>query len=71
MDILEEHSPELIREAGIDIRKLCLKFCGKKNVAALPASSHIEHIFSEVYNLPEKNDPSISQVKMSGTSSFS
>ena len=54
MDILEEHSPELIREAGIDIRKLCLKFCGKKNVAALPASSHIEHIFSEVYNLPEK-----------------
>ena len=39
---------------SIDIRKLCLKFCGKKNVAALPASSHIEHIFSEVYNLPEK-----------------
>ena len=30
MDILEEHSPELIREAGIDIRKLCLKILRKE-----------------------------------------
>ncbi len=54
LDILEQDSPELIRDAGIDIRKLCRKFCKEGNVAALPASSHIGHIFSEVYDLPEK-----------------
>ena len=54
IDILEHQSPELIRDAGIDIRKLCHKFCSDRSVAALPASSHIEHIFSEVYDLPER-----------------
>ena len=54
IDALEKNQPEIIREAGIDIRDLCHKFCGVKKSAALPASSHIEHIFSEVYDLPEK-----------------
>lgn len=54
IDIVEGQAPELIREAGIDVRKLCRRFCRDGNVSALPASSHIEHIFSEVYDLPEK-----------------
>ncbi len=54
IDQLAERPPEIIREAGIDIRSLCGKFCGERKAAALPASSHIEHIFSEVYDLPEK-----------------
>ncbi len=54
IDELEKNQPEIIREAGIDIRELCRKFCGTEKSAALPASSHIEHIFSEVYDLPEK-----------------
>ena len=54
IDILEHQPPELIKDAGIDIRKLCHKFCSDRSVAALPASSHIEHIFSEVYDLPER-----------------
>ncbi len=54
IDVLEEQPPELIREAGIDVRKLSHRFCRNGTVSALPASSHIEHIFSEVYHLPEK-----------------
>ena len=54
IDILMEQPPELIREAGIDVRKLSHRFCRNGTVSALPASSHIEHIFSEVYHLPEK-----------------
>lgn len=54
LPVLQEHLPELLRDAGVDIRDLCLKFCGERETAALPASSRIEHIFSEVYDLPEQ-----------------
>ena len=37
-----------------DVNQLCQKFCGERKAAALPASRHIEHIFSEVYDLPER-----------------
>ena len=54
LPVLQESLPELLRDAGVDVRDLCVKFCGKQETAALPASSRIEHIFSEVYDLPEQ-----------------
>ena len=53
-EILKTNRPELLAEAGADAEALCRKFCGSKETAALPASPHIEHIFSEVYDLPEQ-----------------
>ena len=54
LPVLQECLPELLSDAGVDVRKLCLKFCGDRETAALPASSQIGHIFSEVYDLPEQ-----------------
>lgn len=46
--------PEVLNDAGIDAGKLVKKFCGNGKVTALPASEKISHIFSEMYDLPEK-----------------
>lgn len=54
LPVLQKNLPELLSDAGVDVRDLCLKFCGERETAALPASSRIEHIFSEVYDLPEQ-----------------
>lgn len=54
LSILNKKMPELLEDADIDMKELCYKFCGKKETAALPANSRIEHIFSEVYDLPEQ-----------------
>ena len=52
--VLKEQCPSLLKEAQVDTAALCRKFCGSQETAALPASSCIEHIFSEVYDLPER-----------------
>lgn len=52
--VLKEQSPALLTEAGVDTAALCRKLCGTRETAALPASSRIEHIFSEVYDLPDR-----------------
>lgn len=54
LSILNETLPELMAEAHIDAGALCRKFCGVKETAAIPANSRIEHVFSEVYDLPEQ-----------------
>ena len=46
--------PKILNEAGIDAAKIVEKFCGNGKVTALPASEKISHIFSEMYDLPEK-----------------
>lgn len=54
LGVLKDNAPSLLADAGVDADNLCRKFCGNKETAALPASSRIEHIFSEVYDLPEQ-----------------
>lgn len=54
LEVLGDSAPDLLREAGVDASALCRKFCGNRETAALPASSRIEHIFSEVYELPDQ-----------------
>ena len=52
--VLKEKLPDLMAEAGIDAEELCRRFCGEEEAAALPANSRIDHVFSEVYELPEQ-----------------
>ena len=54
LPVLRDTLPELLADAGMDVSALCQTFCGKNETAALPASPRIEHIFSEVYDLPER-----------------
>ena len=54
LSVLRDTLPELLRDADLDVCALCRAFCGERETAALPASPRIGHIFSEVYDLPEK-----------------
>ena len=49
---LNGHGPELLREAGINGAALYDKFFGGHGPLVMPASDKIEHIFSELYELP-------------------
>ncbi len=53
LNILKKNPPELLKEAGLDTEMLRLKFCSREKIAAFPASPRIEHIFSQLYDLPE------------------
>ena len=54
LDALTATPPDIISEAGINVNNLYAKFCEQDGHTAMPASEKIEHIFSELYDLPER-----------------
>lgn len=48
-----EAPPEILSESGIDILKFKEKFCHDGNCFIMRAKDEIEHIFSELYSVPE------------------
>ena len=48
-----ETPPEILSESGIDILKFKEKFCHDGNCFIMRAKDEIEHIFSELYYVPE------------------
>lgn len=54
LDALTAAPPDILSEAGIDGTKLYKKFCEEQGNTAIPACEKIEHIFSELYDLPER-----------------
>ena len=54
LDALTATPPDILSEAGINRNNLYAKFCGQDGHTAMPASEKIEHIFSELYDLPER-----------------
>ena len=53
LDALTATPPDILSEAGINGNNLYAKFCEQKGHIAMPASEKIEHIFSELYRVPE------------------
>lgn len=53
LDILHHHIPEILQDAGISSQQLYTKFCSGGKITAMPASARIDHVFSELYDLPE------------------
>ena len=53
LELLTSDPPEILKEAGIDGEQLCRKFFADGRPLAMPASDRIEHIFSELYDLPQ------------------
>lgn len=53
LDILSRQTPEILREAELDGTSLYRKFCENEKYTAMPANPRIEHIFSELYDLPK------------------
>lgn len=50
---LLKNIPDILKDANLDFKRLQDIFCDTKKTTALPAGTHIEHIFSELYDLPE------------------
>ena len=48
-----EAPPEILSESGIDILKFKEKFCHDGTCFIMRAKDEIEHIFSELYSVPE------------------
>lgn len=53
LNIAEKALPHIIEGFDVDIRKICRKFCSDNDTFLMRADRQIEHIFSELYNLPD------------------
>ena len=51
LKVLQNHCPQIVREANIDIQRLHQKFCEKGTPVAIPSSNIIEGIFDVLYEL--------------------
>ena len=53
LKIVTENPPEILSESGIDILDFKEKFCAEGNCFVMRAKDEIEHIFSELYSVPD------------------
>lgn len=53
LDIISENPPDSLKDTEIDFIGFKEKFCGKDTSFIMPAKDEIEHIFSELYRVPE------------------
>jgi len=53
LNMVAENPPEILGESGIDILDFKEKFCTDGNCFIMRARNEIEHIFSELYSVPD------------------
>lgn len=53
LNTVAENPPEILCESGIDILDFKEKFCADGNCFIMRAKNEIEHIFSELYSVPD------------------
>ena len=54
LTFVSEHPPEILAETGIDISAFKEKFCSNGSCFIMRAKNEIEHIFSELYSVPDR-----------------
>lgn len=54
LTLVSEHPPEILSETGIDISAFKEKFCANGGCFIMRAKNEIEHIFSELYSVPDR-----------------
>jgi AraC-type DNA-binding domain-containing proteins len=52
LDKVADDPPEILRDTDIDVSEFKRKFCEDDRYLVMPARDKIEHIFSELYSLP-------------------
>lgn len=53
LTILSTNLPEILSESGIDLMEFKEKFCADGNCFIMRAKNEIDHIFSELYSVPD------------------
>ena len=59
LDIISENPPDSLKDTEIDFIGFKEKFCGKDTSFIMPAKDEIEHIFSELYFVPQQINRSV------------
>ena len=54
IDVASKELPEYIKDFPVNLYELQKKYCSDKNPFVIPGEPAIEHIFSELYNVPLK-----------------
>lgn len=54
LTFVSEHPPEILAETGIDIYSFKERFCADGSCFIMRAKDEIEHIFSELYSVPDR-----------------
>ena len=53
LEKFKQNIPEVLSEAGLDLDELYNKYCNTAEPFAKPVSDRLEHVFSELYDLPQ------------------
>lgn len=53
LEVVAQYPPEILAESGIDILSFKEKFCENGTCFVMRAKDEIEHIFSELYSIPD------------------
>lgn len=53
LEMVTQYPPEILAESGIDILSFKEKFCENSTCFVMRAKDEIEHIFSELYSIPD------------------
>lgn len=53
LSVVVKNPPEILSDSGIDILQFKEKFCADGNCFIMRAKNEIEHIFSELYSVPD------------------
>lgn len=64
MDIAEKEFPNQVKDFSVSLTDLAEKFCSDPFPYVIPGEPAIEHIFSELYNVPSKIKHSYFKVKV-------
>lgn len=64
LDILKDELPEILEGASVDIWKMKEKLCSENGCFIMRATTQIEHIFSELYRIPDKIKGAYLKVKV-------
>ncbi len=64
LDAAAEAPPEILAESGIGLRDLKTKFCAEGGCFVMRARDEIEHIFSELYSVPDSLQRSYLKLKV-------
>lgn len=64
LDIAKQHLPEIMKDFPVSLNDLLSKYCETHTPFVIPDDPSIEHIFSELYNVPSKIKKTYFKIKV-------
>ena len=71
LELVSQNPPGILAESGIGIADFKTNFCADGSCFVMRAKDEIEHIFSELYSVPDRLQKAILHAEGAGASSYS